>query len=155
VRSACVLQCGAVCCSFLEYVVTCCSMSQCVAVSGCMLSCVAVSQKLLRFLGILQYKFKWRFWFNLTVYRGGFQGCSIFRGICHNRKLNNKLFCKGHIRGRSSRECLQEKEKKKNELKSLCRVCFFLVCGQAVEVRNKGNMRLVCGLIELWVWCVR
>jgi len=86
VRSARVLQCVAVCCSFLVYVVTCCSMSQCVAVSGCMLSCVAVSQKLLRFLGISGYKFKLRFWFDLTVYRGGFQGCSNFSGICHKRK---------------------------------------------------------------------
>jgi len=46
----------------------------------------------LRFLGISQYKFKLRFWFNSNLYNqiwvsgfGGFQGCSILSGICHGR----------------------------------------------------------------------
>jgi len=46
----------------------------------------------LRFLGILRFKFKLRFWFNLNLYReirvfvfSGFRGCSIFNVICETQ----------------------------------------------------------------------
>jgi len=48
----------------------------------------------LRFLGILRYKIKVRFWFNLNLYQkkvsgfGGFRGCSIFSGNC-------RIWCTG------------------------------------------------------------
>jgi len=120
----------------------CCSVLQCVAVSWCMLSRVAVCRSVLQCQGVCCHVLQFlRNCSDFSVSRvtnsnwdsGLIWLCTEvdFRGVAIlvesvTKGSNNKLLRKWHVRRRRSREFLEEKEKKKNDLKSLCKAFFFL-----------------------------